>query len=846
MSQLTIDFLDVGPTKYGDCILIRGNGKTILIDGAHPGDMKDKEGFTSIPGQLDALFGTARPHAIDLLIVTHAHADHIGCLPALVEQGVLQCEMAYVADEALGWASAPDSLPSSSASSALAVLREEGALSLTPDSLDQALRDAGTLRENYSTLLGQLEQQGTLIRCTGSEDRAAIEQKFAGIGLRILGPTKEHLDVCHAQIEQFERDVLLGLQGAVTRDAASSAPDLIRDVALADDDGLLDQFGAGSALNNQSIVIALEFGGRKVLLPGDMQFAEHEVTGLDDEMTALRQVVKAHGPYDIVKTSHHTSYNGWSEAIGAEQLISSRAAYLVHSGGRNDTKHPEDGALSAIRKLKQHRSKPLTYLRTDRNGAINFTLSSSGAIAFAKSKGRVNDFRPNTDTAFSQSLLGASQTPSVPVVPRPVAPWPATGQDVVEVVARVPHVSTRVTLTIDVAPAAGRPQPVAPTAPVTSTATVAPGGPGRAGDPQAVTFSLPVDRALPPLLFLTDAKALAGKIGSASVDAMVNALTQAGQTILNVEAAGATPRQIADAVREHMAGVQGVVLIGDVDVLPSQRLDVLPPELRQALSDPEGDPDNFIVWNDEVYGCIDADDIPELPVSRIPDGGRASTIANALRSSGAGPAHFGIRNSARPFADVIFKEISKTAALKVSHPVKHTDIQSSDVAAGLVYMMLHGSDADTRRFWGETASAGPLEAFNVGAVPAATPGVVLAGCCWGALTASHKACDAAAGAALAGRTASESVAVAFVSAGVRAFIGCTGVHYSPPGASTKSAGAPMHRAVLDGLAKGQAPALALFNAKRTCLGQIHAAGSAEELAVGLKVIREFTCLGLGW
>ena len=92
MKNLTIDFLDVGPTKYGDCILVRSDDKAILIDGAHPGDTKDKEDFTSIPGQLDDLFGAARPHPIDLLIVTHAHSDHIGCLPALVDQGVIRCE----------------------------------------------------------------------------------------------------------------------------------------------------------------------------------------------------------------------------------------------------------------------------------------------------------------------------------------------------------------------------------------------------------------------------------------------------------------------------------------------------------------------------------------------------------------------------------------------------------------------------------------------------------------------------------------------------------------------------------------------------------------------------------
>ncbi len=103
MADLKIDLLDMGSTKYGDSILIRGAGKTILIDGGHPGDMKDKPGFVSIPKQLDALLGGARPHVLDLLVVTHAHNDHIGCLPELVSQGVIRANKSYVADESLGW-----------------------------------------------------------------------------------------------------------------------------------------------------------------------------------------------------------------------------------------------------------------------------------------------------------------------------------------------------------------------------------------------------------------------------------------------------------------------------------------------------------------------------------------------------------------------------------------------------------------------------------------------------------------------------------------------------------------------------------------------------------------------
>jgi hypothetical protein len=352
---------------------------------------------------------------------------------------------------------------------------------------------------------------------------------------------------------------------------------------------------------------------------------------------------------------------------------------------------------------------------------------------------------------------------------------------------------------------------------------------------------------LPSLLFLTDLTALGRKIGPANAQALADAILESGQQVVDVEMAGAAPRAISNAARPYMSNVRGVVLLGDMDVVPGERLDVLGPEMRAALSDPAGDPDHFIVWSDEVYGCIDDDDIPELPVSRIPDGGSATTMAAALRAGRpASHQRFGIRNVARPFADVIFTPVANGAKLKVSRPVRHTDVSAAQLNAEILYFMLHGSDEDTRRFWGESSGETYLEAINVGQVPATFSGVVFAGCCWGALTADRKALDVPTGGTVSGRTAKDSMAVAFVSAGARAFVGCTGVHYSPAGSSIKSAGAPMHRAFLDRLAKGDPPALALFEAKRRCIAALPVTGSPEEVAVGLKIIRQFTCLGLGW
>src|SRR5262245_19814290 len=77
-------FLDVGATKYGECTLVRFGDIAVLIDGSHESDFAGQDGYDSIPVQLEQIFGHPPPFKITFLVVTHCHADHIGCLPKLV------------------------------------------------------------------------------------------------------------------------------------------------------------------------------------------------------------------------------------------------------------------------------------------------------------------------------------------------------------------------------------------------------------------------------------------------------------------------------------------------------------------------------------------------------------------------------------------------------------------------------------------------------------------------------------------------------------------------------------------------------------------------------------------
>src|SRR5436309_1219047 len=82
---VSITLLDVGGTMYGDCILCQFGEVSVLVDGAHPQDVSGSEAHASIPDQIAKILGQQKPpYTVSLLIVTHPHEDHVGCLPELV------------------------------------------------------------------------------------------------------------------------------------------------------------------------------------------------------------------------------------------------------------------------------------------------------------------------------------------------------------------------------------------------------------------------------------------------------------------------------------------------------------------------------------------------------------------------------------------------------------------------------------------------------------------------------------------------------------------------------------------------------------------------------------------
>jgi hypothetical protein len=223
-----------------------------------------------------------------------------------------------------------------------------------------------------------------------------------------------------------------------------------------------------------------------------MQLEDPQVANptIVDEIAKLRARIAKDAPYTFVKLSHHGSDNAFSETI-LDELGASRTFGIC--AGEHSTKHPNRDTLT----LLDDHEPALTWARTDHNGLVSIDLGGTKP-KFETTRGKLNDPRPN---AVDPQLMPEPSTPtaspsppSQPAAREVTVVTQASGDDIVEVITRIPHVTTRVTVSIDVEPGAAS----APTA--------------RLRDAMK-SVQLANGRPLPRLLFVTQPDALARNIG---------------------------------------------------------------------------------------------------------------------------------------------------------------------------------------------------------------------------------------------------------------------------------------------------------------------------------------------
>ena len=360
------------------------------------------------------------------------------------------------------------------------------------------------------------------------------------------------------------------------------------------------------------------------------------------------------------------------------------------------------------------------------------------------------------------------------------------------------------------------------------------------------------------LLFVGNPTALSAKYPGNGVGELLEVIKNQA-TLLEVNSSD--PTDIAKNIRARVGRAAGVVLLGGYDVIPSRREFCVPPgSTAMSNDDPE---DGFIVWSDDIYGDVNQDGLPELPVSRVPDAGSLTFLAQCLNAPDLRLSPpYALVNKLRPFADEIFRSIKDSASGNIQHslPVKLRGLNPKPDWEGnrVGYLMLHGFDDNGALFRGQRDRITNVDAFGLADVPALCGGFVFAGCCWGGLIVDTPAVNVPPKSAVRSRTPADSIALTVLSRGAVAFIGSTGLVKSPVAWDPDHANTgdnyyckPLHAAFWRRCAEGLAPAQALLEAKLDYFVGIPHPGAPEDVsdvhvAHELKQFREMTCLGLGW
>ena len=235
-----------------------------------------------------------------------------------------------------------------------------------------------------------------------------------------------------------------------------------------------------------------------------------------------------------------------------------------------------------------------------------------------------------------------------------------------------------------------------------------------------------------------------------------------------------------------------LLIVGDWDIVPPG-----------VLPNPTEDGDPLI--SDDVYGDTDHDGLTviDIPVARIPDGDSLDLLLTQLSPSEVPEGgNFTVANSKRPHADVATSQVfGNDRVLLWSLPTTYESIDAQRVNVEHSYLVVHGSAENASAWWGEEPSFPVALTVN----EANSQGVVLSAACYAAMTYGH--------------TPDDSVTLAFLANGSRAFVGSTVMTYAYTTATEpmdliRWTGGRFEYTFLNSLVAGQAPLEAFLSAKQ--------------------------------
>jgi beta-lactamase superfamily II metal-dependent hydrolase len=452
-----VHLLDIGggrSHKYGDCVLCQFGDVSVLIDGGHRGDEE------LVLGQLRRLLGQTSPVTVSLIIVSHPHDDHIGCLPSLVAQGELKADWALVCDPQYRWGREGDT--DSDFAGQDPRVRGLAEAMLEHDRSDWDDEDlagfadsVANLETRYRAMLANLEAGGTtVVRHATPEDAEKEEEllaAFAPVGLEVLGPSLEELEECHRLIVEGQSDARDSLESDADFNFNSPAAVASAYRTLVGG-GLTDASRMnGGAINLQSLVVHFKPDGQGMIFGGDMQFADPQVDSdlLNDGVTQLRQRIKERAPYAFVKLSHHGSDNAFDEDVMGD--YGETKLYGICCGDYLAGHHPHPDVLD----LLVDNRREIDWVRTDRNGLVSITFGP-GRPRIKLTRGRKDD--PTKPTGEGDSLESAGLTDAATPTPPPPAP-PEESSDVGharQFTATFPPNTRRLSVVLELDPPSGR------------------------------------------------------------------------------------------------------------------------------------------------------------------------------------------------------------------------------------------------------------------------------------------------------------------------------------------------------------------------------------------------------